>query len=157
MELKISQLQANEKEIISFIEDKLSFRWRMKRGDIQNKWIKPALHNRNFPYIFIAKIGDKFAGKIFLFIEPNGYLGINNQPWITALFVDKSFRRKHIGEKLIQKAKAKARKKGYNEIFLDTASSSGYYDKIGGWETLGTALWEAWNQDVVIMKSSVYQ
>lgn len=157
MELSISELDRKDQKTISFIEKRLCSRWKMAREDVQKEWIYPALNNADFPYIYIAKIKEEFAGKIFLFIEPHGYLNINNQLWITALFVDERFRGQHIGEALIRKAKDRAREKGYSEIYLDTASSCGYYDKIGGWENLGTALWEAGNQDVVVMKSPVSQ
>lgn len=95
----------------------------MTKSEVTEEYISPSLNNEGFPYIYIAKIQDQFAGKIFLVIEPNGYLSINNQPWITALFVDEAFRGRGIARELIQTAKDTAKKHGYNAIYLDTASS----------------------------------
>ena len=154
MSLKIEILPPSDKIIIEFIKTRLARRWKMKPSQIQKKIIDPALANSDLPLFFVAKVDDEFAGKIFLFIRQKGYLGIDGQPWINALWVEEKFRGAGIGQKLIEKAKQKVKEMGYKSLFLETADAAPYYQKIGGWEKIGTDFWPAGNREVVILKSS---
>jgi GNAT superfamily N-acetyltransferase len=155
MYLTISELKNTDKKIISFIRTRLAKRWKTTATHIHKNWINPALENESFPYIFIARVKQEFAGKIFLFIDPDGYLNIKDQPWITALYVKEKFRGQKIAQHLIQVAKKTAKNNGYNDLYLDTASQKGYYEYIGGWELIGTAMWEEGGKEVSIMKSLI--
>jgi len=61
----------------------------------------------------------------------------NYTPWLGALYVNKDFRNRKIGEKLIDRVKTIVAELGYKELFLRTEHASAYYKKLG-WEFIET-------------------
>ncbi|MEQ2529476.1 GNAT family N-acetyltransferase [Robertmurraya yapensis] len=51
-------------------------------------------------------------------------------PWICAVYVDERYRGKSLGKELLLRAKADAKKAGFNKVFLCT-DHIGYYEKYG--------------------------
>jgi len=138
----IRNLLPDDAEIISFMKKRLAGEWKISEKEIEDEYITPSFAG-GFPYIFIALSEDReFAGKIFLSIEKQWFLGIDNQPWISAVFVPEKFRRQGIAQLLIKKAEDVCRSRGYKKMYLDTISAAGYYRKIGGWTELGTDVWK---------------
>lgn len=58
-------------------------------------------------------------------------------PWLSALYVDKKYRKKGVGKKLIEVAIKEARKIGHDSLYLIT-DHRGYYEKLG-WSFLEKA------------------
>jgi predicted N-acetyltransferase YhbS len=58
-------------------------------------------------------------------------------PWLAALIVDKNFRGKGIGKRLISFVQEIARQMGYKELYLRTEHASEYYKKLG-WQFVET-------------------
>lgn len=150
----ISELQENDTELIDFIIKRLSDTWMEPKDTIEQSYVRPALNNAGFPYIFIARYKDIFVGKIMVAIEPD-FLNVKNQPWIFGLFVEESYRNNGIGALLVEIAKKTAREHGYEELHLDTSDAAGYYEKLGGWQRIGIEPWEEANKKLVIMKTAL--
>lgn len=51
-------------------------------------------------------------------------------PWICAIYVEENYRGKSLGKELLLRAKADAKKSGFNKVFLCT-DHIGYYEKYG--------------------------
>lgn len=153
--IHITSLLAEDTEVIDFIKKRLSQKWNRTEEDIENTWINPSFSSNQLPAWFIAREGDTFVGKICVYTDPKGYLGIENQPWILALYVEPGFRRRGIAQMLIEKVKELVRRAGYDFLYLDTADALGYYQKIGGWELMGEDWWELKDQTLFIMKTSL--
>ncbi len=152
MDIKIRELKKDDTEVIEFIKNRLSERWRYSKNEIEQDYINKSFLG-GFPYIYIAfDENGEFVGKIFLCFEEKNYLNINNQLWINALLVKEEYRGQGVAQKLIKKTEEKAKDLGYAELYLDTADSEGYYKKIGGWETIGKDLWERGNEELTIMR-----
>ncbi len=150
--ITISLLNKKDKEIINFIINRLSKKWFLSKEEVINTIIKPSLDKDNFYSTFIAKYHNEFVGKTILFIEEKGYLDINNQPWITGVFVKEEFRDNGIGKELIETAKKQAKQHGFKYVYLDTAQSESYYENLGDWEKVGIDYWKEGNKNVTIMK-----
>ena len=145
----IRNLKPEDTEIISFIENRLAPLWKLPVEEIRNDFILPSFEG-SFPYMYIAETEDgDFAGEIILSIEKNWFLGIDNQVWISAVYVPEKFRRQGIARKLIAKTEEIARSHGYKKIYLDTIDAAGYYHKIGGWQEIGKDTWKG--EEVTIM------
>lgn len=150
----ISELQEDDTELIDFIIERLSDTWMEPKDTIEHTYVRPALNNAGFPYIFIARYEDAFVGKIIVAIEPD-FLNVKNQPWIFGLYVDEQYRSNGIGALLVEIAKKTARQYGYKDLYLDTSAAAGYYEKLGGWQRIGIEPWEEANKELVIMKTSL--
>ena len=147
--ITIRSLRAADNEIIRFIKIRLSSLWKVSAEEIENDLIVPSFEGE-FPYIFTALTEDnRFAGKIIISIEKNWFLGINGEPWISAVFVPEKYRGQGIAKKLITIAEDTARKNGYRTLYLDTIEAVGYYKKLGGWREIGTDKWK--DEQVTIM------
>lgn len=149
----IQDLKPNNNKVISAIVQRLTKRWKCDASYIMQHFLEPSFQEGIFPYVFIVTVNGEYAGNIFLVLEKNGYLSIDNQPWITALYVKKKFRNMGLGKGLIQVAKEKAKLMGYDSLYLDTASASKYYNHIGGRDVIGKAYRKWGNRDVVVMKT----
>jgi GNAT superfamily N-acetyltransferase len=144
-----------QKKFERFAIDYLSPHWKKDKDWIRDNFVYPARETDSFPFLFIAHnhTGDPL-GMIILFLEKNGYLGIQNQPWITGLYVISSERKKGIGTSLIEHAKQEAQHQGYRFLYLDTASMKDFYTT-KNWKTVGKALWEEGNTYVTVMKTQL--
>jgi len=154
--LKIRELRQDDDRIISAIIGRNASRWDMTPQYFRERHITPAFQDE-FPFVFIAFYNGVHAGEILLVIEKEGYCGIKNQPWITALYVKPEFRRRGIGQALVQTTQEKCREYAFPSLYLDTASSAGYYDKLGGWERIGEGWWEVGDRSVVVMKCNLIE
>ena len=147
--INIRSLRSADSEIIKFIKDRLAPLWKVPIEEIENDFILPSFKG-GFPYIFVALTEDnKFAGKIILSIEKNWFLGIDGEPWISAVFVPEEYRGQGIAQKLITVTEETARKNGFKNLYLDTVEAVGYYEKLGGWHEIGKDKWK--DEDVVVM------
>lgn len=147
--VSIRALQREDTELIDFIKHRLAFEWNVPEREVEEEYVLPSFKAK-LPAIFIAETENgEFAGKIFLSIEKNWFLGIDNKIWISALLVPEKFRGQGIAQQLIKQAEDTARTLGYTELYLDTKNAVPYYERLGGWKTLGTDYWK--REEVTIM------
>ena len=154
MSIEIRQLKKEDTEIINFIINRQAEEWVCSTKEIENEYITASFSN-TFPYIYIAFYDKEFAGQSFITFVHTGHLNINNEPWLNAVFVKEKFRGLGIAQKIIEVIENKCRELRYPYLYLDTVSASGYYTKLGGWEKLGTAIWETKQKEVVIMRKKL--
>lgn len=154
-EITITELRSTDTEVIEFIKQRLSEHWLETPEHIEQNYLRPALKNQGFPYVFLARYKDVFVGKALLAVEEKSYLGICHEPWLLGLFVKEDYRGQGIGAKLVEAVKEAAKKHGHTYLYLDTAQAAGYYNKLGGWERVGTDSWEKKNLPLVIMRTSL--
>ena len=84
---------------------------------------------QEFPIRFIALIDDQCIGTVSLVF--NDLKCREYTPWLAALYVDKNFRNKKIGERLISRVKNAAMQLGYSRVYLRTEHTGDYYRKSG--------------------------
>lgn len=149
----IRELKEDDSEYIEEISLYLAKRWFTTPKKIKDKYINPSFKD-DFPYVYIALVGNKLVGHGFLMIEENLH-GISNKPWITALYVKEEFRKQGIARKLIAIRENKCREMGFDEVYLDTAQTEGYFKKIGGWEEIGQDFWERGNKVVTVFEKKL--
>ncbi len=90
------------------------------------------------------------AGHAMLALEPEGFCGINGQPWLQALFVDESLRQQGIGQALVGEVEQSCWRQGYQWIYLDTMKEVGFY-RSRGWQIIGNDLWRERGELVTVM------
>ena len=88
-------------------------------------------HKLELPIRLIALSDTQCVGTVT--IKYNDLRCRNYTPWLAALYVDKDFRNKKIGEKLIDRVKTIVTELGFKELYLRTEHASGYYKRLG-WE-----------------------
>ena len=81
------------------------------------------------PVRLIAMEADKCVGTASLVYNDLGYRDYS--PWLAALYVDKAYRGRRIGEHLVERIKNIAKELGYAEIFLRTEHAADYYRRLG--------------------------
>ena len=86
-------------------------------------------YKTELPIRLIAVENDRCVGTVAL--EQNDLKCRDYTPWLAALFVDKAYRRKTIGEQLIGRVVSIAKELGYSELYLRTENTSDYYRKLG--------------------------
>jgi|GEM_PF-1361489 len=139
--INIRPLQPSDELIMNLIKNRLAPHWQESCEEIDEHYIRPSLLG-GYPFIFIATTeSGEFAGNIFLGLEKNCFLNINNQLWLNALFVPEKFRKQGIGRELVRIAEEKAQSLGFKKLYLDTVQAVGFYEKLGGWQKIGTDLW----------------
>ena len=153
--LAINPLTSTDTDAIACIHERIETRWKMTAEEVDEAFIRPALAGEKLPAVFVARMGTEFAGKIFVVLEDEGYLKICNELWIQGLYVPEAFRGNGIGKALVERAKEHTKALGYAELYLDTTNAKGFYEKLGGWETLGTDYWVAGEADLTIMRAEV--
>ena len=92
-------------------------------------------HKLELPIRLIALLDGKCAGTVSIVF--NDLKCRNYTPWLGSLYVDAAFRKKGIGEKLIDRVKTIVTELGYKELYLRTEHASGYYKRLG-WEFVET-------------------
>lgn len=148
----IRRLVPGDEEIIDFTLDRLAGVWNYPRDEVRRLCLDDAF-GEGLPHVYIAKTNDgDFVGEAIAAIDPEGYLGIEDQPWLLGLFVDEKFRGQGVGARLIEYVAGSARDAAFPHLYLDTADAAGYYRKLGGWEELGVAWYEQTRENVVIMR-----
>ena len=153
--ITIHELRKSDAKVIEFTRNRLADLWKLPIEEIDNTYIQPSFA-KGFPYFFVAlSENNEFAGNIILAVGEDGFLGIENELWINALFVPEKFRNQGIGRKLIAIEEYTARKHGYKNIYLDTVDGAEYYKKLGQWKEIGKDIWSKTNEEVVIMKKEL--
>lgn len=151
--LVIRELKESDTEYIEEISRYLAERWFATPEKIKEEYLEPSFKD-DLPFIIIALVNGKLAGHGFLIIE-DGLHGILNKPWITALYVKEEFRNQGIGRKLIEVRENKCREMGFDEVYLDTAQTEGYFRKLGGWEEIGQDFWEKGGKTVTVFRKKL--
>jgi N-acetylglutamate synthase-like GNAT family acetyltransferase len=88
------------------------------------------------PLTLLAKVDGKFVGMASL-READG-VHEELKPWLGSLYIDRAYRSKNIGERLIDATKKKAREMGYKELFLLTFEETlpDWYQTLGWTEVM---------------------
>lgn len=100
------------------------------------KYIKNAILNDS-PSILVARDNNKIIGFITFDMEENNYIDTNIKKFgeIIEIFVEKEYRKKSVGTKLIQEAENFFNNKGIKYIKISSSSfndkASEFYNKIG--------------------------
>ncbi len=154
-DIRIRALTPSDREAVAFTKERIAKEWHRTPDYIDETYVVPSFSG-GFPYVFIAVTqSGQFAGEVIVAIEEDGYLDIKDQPWIYGLFVKEEFRSRGIAQQLIGAAEEVCRTHGYPFLYLDTANAADYYRRIGGWEELGTAIWEDRGEEVLVMRKSL--
>ena len=153
VDIIIRKLKNTDIDIISFLVNKFSHEWSISEKEMKEEFVDASFLG-SFPYIFIAvSENGEFVGDIILSIEKDWFLGIDNEVWISGVFVVEKYRNQGIARKLISQAESVVFECGYKSLYLDTIDASGYYKKIGGWVEIGKDTWK--DKEVIIMKKDL--
>lgn len=79
--------------------------------------------------VFAAIIDDSVVG--FCALVKESCCDSDDEPWLDFLFVDERYRSRGIARMLVDTVCDYAKSLGFEQIFLCTASHSGYYEKLG--------------------------
>ena len=86
--------------------------------------------------VTLVAIEDSFCAGVISLVA-NDLKVREHTPWLSSLYVRPAYRKKGIGEELVEAIKETARKLGYNELYLRTEHAQEYYIKLG-WEEIET-------------------
>lgn len=92
---------------------------------------------KNFPITLIAVIDNKCVGTVSLFENDLDTQDVLH-PWLASIFVEPTFRKLGIAEKLTNKLLSIAGNLDYEKLYLRTEHTSEYY-RARNWSSLGKA------------------
>lgn len=110
----------------------------MKNSSLQdtiNCYKNKAKNSDKIPLTWIGLINDKIAGMISL-NEHDHEDHKDLSPWLASMFVHPTFRKKGYASALIQHLHKKAKKLGYDHLYLFTPDAMKLYEK-NGWKVTG--------------------
>ncbi len=152
----IRELRKDDAAIIEFIKNRQSESWLYTKQEIEDMYINQSLAGKS-PYIYIAlNSAGEYVGQVFLDYNEDGFMNIKNEFWVNALYVKEAWRNQGIARKLLQTIEDKCKSLGHTALYLDTISTERYYKHIGGWETIGTDIWERGNETMIIMRKQLH-
>lgn len=123
--------------------------WRISPEEAE-PYLRVSFGNQ-LPQAWVAIAPDRSTiGHAVLAVEPAGFLGIENQPWLMALFMDEAWRYQGTGGALVRYAERAARDAGYRRLYLDTIGGEAFYAG-RGWVRLGEDVWGERGERVIIM------
>jgi len=103
------------------------------------------------PVRLVAIVNGECAGTVS--IEFNDLKCRDYTPWLSSLYVEKTFRGKKIGDQLIDRVKEIVKELGYSEVYLRTEHASEYYIK-RNWEFVESCT-DEFGLEPDVFKSSV--
>lgn len=122
------ELLADHPEAISFLKELFESEWepyygKAGPGDAE-KDIRTSANRSELPIAVVAIDGEQVCGTAALKMKslttyPDLY------PWLAGLLVAPPYRRRGIGEQLIERIEKLAKQLGYNEIYVGTGEKSG--------------------------------
>ncbi|MBU9814793.1 GNAT family N-acetyltransferase [Rahnella sp. C60] len=99
--------------------------------------VRSSLSGADLPQTFIALDEGRLAGTVGLW-RCDLISRQDLTPWLAALYVDKHFRSRGLGQQLQQFVLEQSRRSGFGELYL-YADFTGYYERFG-WKYIGDAL-----------------
>ena len=99
--------------------------------------VQSSLSGADLPQTFIALEGERLAGTVGLW-RCDLVSRQDLTPWLAALYVDKDYRSRGLGQQLQEFLQEHSRRSGFSELYL-YAEFTGYYERFG-WRYIGDAL-----------------
>lgn len=111
------------------------------------------LEGKPVPRTFVFKNGDQLMGSAAI-IESDMNTRPELKPWLASVYVEKEFRKRGIGSKLVKQIMKYAREIGIETLYLYTEHEESLYEKLG-WERI--SIDEYMERHVVVMKTNLLQ
>jgi GNAT superfamily N-acetyltransferase len=102
------------------------------------------------PVVLVALDGDQFVGTASLIADDELPDAPEPGPWVAAVYVADSHRRRGIGTALLDELRHRAVQAGHGQLFLYTADKMAWYETMG-WHRLRTS--QLNGHDVTVMSS----
>jgi len=106
----------------------------------------------SIPHTYVAVVDNKPVGTIAYY--DNNLQGSLLTPWMGSLYVDPQMRGKSIARALILHIRMRAKREGYDTLYLRTEHTSKYYEKLG-WTKVCDAVDPAHNLSTSVYKTAL--
>lgn len=101
------------------------------------------------PVVLVALDGDEFVGTASLIADDELPGAPEPGPWVAAVYVADSHRRRGIGTTFLNELRSRAVQAGHSRLFLYTEDKMAWYESMG-WQTVRTATLSG--HDVTVMR-----
>lgn len=152
MDYKIIGIRENKEYLVKAI-DYFTEKWGIDRRIYEDCMSNSVTTQSPLPRWFLMLHNEEIIGCYGLIT--NAFISRQDlYPWLCALYVEKEYRGKELGSKLLEHGRIEAAKQGYKKIYLCT-DHVGYYEKYG-WVYIGKGF-HPWGEESRIYEHDTIQ